>query len=140
MKKSYVNAIIIDGTKVISFKRKVALDENGCIKINGGSYEIDKTNFTIYKGLPTFFYSQNNNKPLKPDLSKGEYTSKEYNHGLTEQVLGKLIESLKGNGINISQLLNIIIGLAILVVIGLLIYFYYDLGKQIADLKTLITG
>jgi len=139
MKKTFINAIVIDKSGNVMFFNKVKPNEHGVIKLGNNNFETTSTNTTIYKGLKTYFYTEQNNMPLTPDLTKGEYTSGEYNSGLTQTVLDKLLASLKGNSLDLKNLFYIIFGFGLLVIIGLMIYFYFTLKGSIDSLIPIIT-
>ena len=140
MKKTFVNAFVIDKTGSIHFYQKVKLSENGVLKIGNNTFETTVTNTLIYHGLKTYIYAENNNMPLTADLTKGEYSSGEYTSGLTQSVLDKLLASLKGNSLDFKNLFNFIFGFGLLIVIGLLIYFYFDLKQIIQALMPVVGG
>lgn len=132
MKNTKVNAVIIDNQNNLHFYSKIKLGENGAITIKGKSYETNQKYFVIKNGITTYLYNENDNMPLTPSFQKGDYKSPgEYNKALNEQVLGKLLDVLRGFNVNVSQLITIIVGLVSLVILGLMIYFYSDLVKQI---------
>lgn len=139
MKKTFVNAFVIDKTGTVHTYLKIKVQPNGTIKLGTNNFELTTTNSLIYKGLKTYIYAEDNNMPLKPDLTKGLYTSEEYNSGLTQTVLDKLLVSLKGNTLDLKNLFYMIFGFGLVIVIGLLIYFYVDLKALIESLRPIIT-
>jgi len=140
MKKTLVNAIVIDKSGNVLFFNKVKPNADGVIKLGNNSFETTTTNTLIYKGLKTYIYTEQNNMPLTPDLTKGEYTSAEYNSGVTQQVLDKLLASLKGNTLDLKNLFYMIFGFGLVVIIGLSVYFYIDLKNIIETLIPITTA
>lgn len=139
MKKSFINAFVIDKTGTVHTFLKTKVLNNGTIKLGTNTFEITTKNSLIYKGLKTYIYAEDNNMPLNPDLTKGVYSSEEYTSGLVQTVLDKLLASLKGNAIDLKNLFYIVFGIGLVLIIGLSVYFYFDLKSLIESVRPVIT-
>jgi hypothetical protein len=137
-----VRVVIFWNTRKIGiYKRE---PENNHVTVKGHTFVIDDDNYTEYKGMRAYVYSEKDAQTLNPfDLTPSEPNPKRLNAGIKNNIIDRLINA-GSRGFGMEANFTTIMLIAIAGVLGIVTYLGYtaisDLQADLDVIKTWVEG